>query len=40
MKILITEISINNFVTTFDYFNENNTVDKNSYLQNTTKFCT
>ena len=35
---LVTEVSINNFVTTFDYINENNTVDKNSYLQNTTKF--
>ncbi len=28
----ITEISINNFITTFDYLNENNTSDKNSYL--------
>ena len=33
----ITEISINNFVTTFDYLNENNSVDKKSYLTNTTK---
>ena len=35
---LVTEISINNFVTTFDYFNENNTSDKISYLKNTTKY--
>ncbi len=28
----IAEISVNNFVTTFDYLNENNTSDKNSYL--------
>ena len=34
----IAEISINNFVTTFDYLNENNTLDKNSYLLNTTKY--
>ena len=33
----ITEISINNFVTTFDYLNENNTNDSKSYLTNTTK---
>ncbi len=31
------EISINNFVTTFDYLNENNTSDTKSYLTNTTK---
>ena len=35
---LITEISINNFVTTFDYLNENNTLSQNSYLLNTTKY--
>mgnify|MGYP001342667772 CR=1 FL=1 len=35
---LVTEISINNFVTTFDYLNENNTFDQNSYLLNTTKY--
>ncbi len=35
---LITEISLNNFVTTFDYINENNTSDKNSYLSSTMKF--
>ncbi len=34
----ITEISLNNFVTTFDYLNENNTLDKNSYLSSTVKF--
>ena len=33
-----TEISLNNFVTTFDYLNENNTLEKNSYLKNTTKY--
>tara|TARA_B100000963_G_scaffold343426_1_gene345257 strand:- start:3339 stop:5723 length:2385 start_codon:yes stop_codon:yes gene_type:complete len=32
------EISLNNFITTFDYLNENNTSDKNSYLTNTTKY--
>ncbi len=31
---LITEFKINNFVTTFDYLNENNTLSKNSYLTN------
>ena len=35
---LETEISINNFVTTFDYINENNTKEKNTYLKNTTQF--
>ena len=35
---LITDIKINNFVTTFDYLNENNTLDENSYLTNTTKY--
>ncbi len=35
---LITELSLNNFVTTFDYLNENNTKNKNSYLLNTTKY--
>ena len=33
---LISEFKVNNFVTTFDYLNENNTSDKNSYLSNTT----
>ena len=35
---LIAEFKINNFVTTFDYLNENNTVDKNSYITNTTEY--
>mgnify|MGYP001220919861 CR=1 FL=1 len=35
---LITEFKINNFVTTFDYLNENNTSEKNSYLTSTAKF--
>ena len=29
---------MNNFVTTFDYLNENNTSDENSYLKNTTQY--
>ena len=29
---------MNNFVTTFDYINENNTVDKNSYLSTSMSF--
>ena len=33
-----TEISLNNFVTTFDYLNENNSTSKNSYLVNKTKY--
>ena len=32
------EISLNNLITTFDYLNENNTSDENSYLDNTTKY--
>ena len=35
---LISEFKINNFVTTFDYLNENNTSDKNSYLSNITSY--
>ena len=35
---LITELSLNNFITSFDYLNENNTSIKNSYLSNTTKY--
>ncbi len=35
---LITEFKINNFVTTFDYLNENGTTEKNSYLTNKTKY--
>ncbi len=34
---LIAEISINNFVTTFDYLNENSSVNKNSYLTSKSK---
>ncbi len=34
----ITELKVNNFVTKFDYLNENNTSDKNSYLTNETLF--
>ena len=32
------KLSMNNFVTTFDYLNENNTFTKNSYLSNTSIF--
>tara|TARA_Y100000816_G_scaffold260351_1_gene216553 strand:+ start:3874 stop:6267 length:2394 start_codon:yes stop_codon:yes gene_type:complete len=32
------EFSINNFVTTFDYLNENDTKDKNSYLKSTARY--
>ena len=35
---LTTELSVNNFVTTFDYLNENNSSQKNTYLVNTTKY--
>ena len=35
---LTTELKVNNFVTTFDYLNENNTIDKNSYLTNKTRY--
>ncbi len=35
---IISEFKINNFVTTFDYVNENNTKEENSYLTNTVKF--
>ena len=35
---LTAEISINNFVTTFDYINENYNSEQNSYLKNTTKY--
>jgi len=34
----ISNIKVNNFITTFDYLNENNTLDKNSYLSNSTKY--
>ena len=32
------QIKINNFITSFDYLNENDTTEKNSYLQNTTSY--
>ena len=35
---LTAEISLNNLVTTFDYLNENNVSDKNSYLVNSIKY--
>ncbi len=35
---LNTELSLNNFVTKFDYLNENNTSSKNSYLTNESIF--
>ncbi len=34
---LTTEIKINNIVTSFEYFNENNSLNNNSYVSNTTK---
>ena len=36
---LTTEFKANNFVTTFDYLNENNTSNKNSYLSNTSSYA-
>lgn len=35
---LITKLTVNKFVTKFDYLNENNTTKKNSYLTNETIF--
>merc|ERR1711991_756310 len=35
---LVTEFRINNFVTTFDYLNENNTSSKTSFISNKTNF--
>ena len=35
---LISEFKINNFVTTFDYLNENNTANKTSYLTSKAKY--
>jgi LPS-assembly protein len=35
---LITEFRISNLVTSFDYLNHNNSLDKNSYLTNTTEW--
>ena len=37
-QTLSTEIEVNNFVTTFEYFNENNTLKSESYLTNSTKY--
>ena len=33
---LITEIKINNLITSFDYYNQNETSNKNTYISNTT----
>ena len=33
-----TELNLNNFVTSFDYLNENNTSEKNSYLSNKSTY--
>ena len=35
---LMTEFKFDNFTTTFDYLNENNSLDKNSYISNTTSY--
>jgi LPS-assembly protein len=35
---LTTKIKVNNFITTFDYLNENNNSEKNSYLLNETVY--
>mgnify|MGYP001180404802 CR=1 FL=1 len=35
---LVTEFKVNNFVTTFDYLNENNTSAKTSFISNETSF--
>ena len=37
-ELLTSELRINNFVTSFDYMNENNTKNKESYLGNKTKY--
>ena len=37
-EIFKTEIKINNFVTEFEYLNENNTLGKNSFLSNKTSY--
>jgi LPS-assembly protein len=36
---LLTEIKINNFVTKFNYLNENNTSEENTYLTNRTSYA-
>ena len=35
---LVTEFNIKNLSLSFDYVNENNKVNENSYLQNTSKY--
>ena len=35
---LTAKIKVNNFITTFDYLNENNNIEKNSYLLNETVY--
>ena len=35
---LITKLTVNNLVTTFDYLNENNTVNQNNYLTTSIKY--
>jgi len=37
-ELLKNEFKINNFITTFEYFNENNTLEKQSYLSNKTSY--
>ena len=37
-EILEGEFKVNNFVTSFEYMNENNTTEKNSYLTNKTTY--
>ena len=38
MKYFLHEIKINNFVTEFDYLNENNTLGKSSFLSHKTSY--
>ena len=37
-ELLSTELKVNNFITTFEYLNENNTSSSESYLSNKTKY--
>jgi len=37
-QLLTSEIKVNNFITTFEYLNENNTSDSASYLANKTEY--
>ena len=37
-QLLTTEIKVNNFITTFEYLNENNTTESASYLANKTEY--